>query len=215
MLRQMETDDLGSADWLVLVPGTSEQWGHHKAPPRDVEARGVFVSDEFAARLERGFNLLQTGVGRYLLISGGAVDENRPDYVEAERGRDYILATFLERWTHDEPLSDRILLDPYAKRSTTNVRNADKLADELGLHRILIVTTMPERATLKPSDMVTQGYYFLAHSISTFDSRSKSELGYTLGEFHQVQFATGDAVESAIAHCGFATTDLRGDAYGP
>src|SRR5688572_8530414 len=76
---------------LLLVPGTSQEWGHHKAPPRELEARGVRISAEFAARLDRAYALLQEGAAQELMISGGAIDAERPDYVEAERGREYLI----------------------------------------------------------------------------------------------------------------------------
>ncbi len=216
MLAAMDrAPDTDARDWLVLVPGTSEEWGHHKAPPLEEEARGVVVSREFAARLERGFQLLEADVARYILISGGAVDPERPDYVEAERGRRYLLDTFSESWTHEEPLDTRVLVDTFAEHTTSNVRNADKLADELGLSRLLIMTTMPLRATLSPADIATQGYYLLAHGLSGFDARTQASFGYSLGRFHRVQFATAGVLHTAIAHCGFPSDALRRDAYGP
>ena len=128
--------------WLAVVPGASEQWGHHKAPPPDVEARGTMLSDEFRERLDEAWALLQAGAVRFILVSGGAVDPDRPRYVESERGREYLLAAYAARWPEGD-LADRILVDPLALHSTTNVRNADKLSVDLGLNRNLIVTTMP------------------------------------------------------------------------
>src|SRR5207249_1746225 len=84
--------------WLAVVPGSSEQWGHHRAPPPEVEAQGTLISDEFRARLETGWALLDAGTVRFLLVSGGAVDPTRPDYVEATRGRDDLLSRHAADW---------------------------------------------------------------------------------------------------------------------
>lgn len=184
--------------WLALVPGTSEQWGHHKAPPL-----GVMVSDEFATRLDRAADLLTRGEIAFIVVSGGSVDAERPDYNEAERGRAYLI----ERGV----AAQRVFIDPYAEHSTTNVRNADKLAVQLGLDRILIITTMPEGATLAPSDVATQGYYFLYHQVTSFDARAQGDVGYSLGSFSRVFFGDTQAIE----HCGFDRAQLAADDYGP
>lgn len=184
--------------WLALVPGTSEQWGHHKAPPD-----GVLISDEYQRRLDRAAGLLFAGHVRFVFVSGGSVDAERPDYNEAERGKQYLVSKGVD--------ARRVFLDPFAEHSTSNVRNADKLAVQLGLERILIVTTMPQGATLGPGDIATQGYYFLYHQISSFDSSAVSHFGYRLGSFARVYFGS----EPAIVHCGFDSSRLASDDYGP
>ena len=202
--------------WLALVPGTSEEWGHHRAPPPEVEARGQRVSTEFAERLDLAYLLLRAGATRFVLISGGAVDDSRPDYVEAERGRDYLLQKHAASWPGPEPLGEHLLLDPLALTTPENVRNADKLGAELGLSRLLIVTTTPQRATLSLPDLATQGYYLLQHETSTFDSRCRNELGYTLGSFrrHWVTLPDGGS-QAVIHHCQLNLPALRDDRAGP
>jgi hypothetical protein len=201
--------------WLALVPGTSEQWGHHKAPPLGIEARGTRLSNEFRHRLDDAWSLLEAGVVRFILVSGGAVDPDRPDYIESERGRDHLLQTYAARW-HEGDLPARILVDPLALHSTTNVRNADKLSVDIGLNRNLIVTTMPTGATLTAADYATQGFYFLFHKISTFDARCRSDFGYALGEFslHESASRTGTPV-IALRHHRLSVDRLRQDPYGP
>jgi hypothetical protein len=200
---------------LGLVPGTSEEWGHHRAPPPDVEASGQRISQEFADRLDRAYRFLSAGVVRFLLISGGAVDPGRPDYIEAERGRAYLLQKYAPVFAGEGPLEERLLVDPFAGTTPENVRNADVLCAELGLPRSLILTTMPRRATLSPSDFSTQGYYLLEHEISSFDSRCRSDLGYTLGAFEHRFFELGASREAAIHHCQLSVNELRGDAFWP
>lgn len=35
---------------------------------------------------------------QFLLLSGGAIDPSRTDYVEAERAREYLIATYSATW---------------------------------------------------------------------------------------------------------------------
>lgn len=204
------------AHWLALIPGTSEEWGHHRAPPPAVEARGQLLSAEFAERLDLGYRLLTAGAAHLLLISGGAVDAARPDYIEAERGRDYLLRRYAASWSGKRPLAEHLLVDPLAQTTPENVRNADKLAIELGLSRLLILTTTPQRATLSPRDLATQGYYLLQHETSTFDSRCRSELGYTLGSFRRQWIELPDGSSQAVIHhCQLNLPALRSDRVWP
>jgi hypothetical protein len=197
------------------VPGTSEQWGHHKAPPPDVEAGGARLSDEFRKRLDDASALLQAGAVRFILVSGGAVDPDRPHYVESERGREYLLETYASSWPEGD-LSDRILVDPLALHSTTNVRNADKLSVDLGLNRNLVVTTMPTGSTLSAADYATQGFYFLFHKVSSFDARCQADLGYVLGEFSLYEWTSRTSTSIlAIRHHRLSVDRLRQDLYGP
>lgn len=204
---------------LGLVLGTSEQWGHHTAPPYEVEARGQRISDEFRTRLDRAFRILVSNSLQFLLLSGGAIDSARPDYVEAERAREYLIATYEATWHSQRPaagpLTERLLLDPLAQSTPTNVRNADKLAVDMGLNQLLVITTMPERSTLSVTDLASQGYYLLYHSTSTFDSRSELELGYTLGAFSLRSVPTSEGDEPLLHHCRFNVTALGRDDYTP
>lgn len=202
--------------WLAVVPGTSEEWGHHKAPPLDEDPDGTLISPEFEARLDMAFRFLKADVVRFVLVSGGAVDPARPDYVEAERGRGYLLSTYSGEWAGDGPLEERVFVDPLAERSTTNLRNADKLSVDLGLSKNLIVTTMPAYSGFAPAGYAAQGFYFLEHEISTFDLRCHNDLGYQLGAFslYTARAQDGDYLEG-ILHCSFPVKDLRQDEYGP
>ena len=210
------------AFWIVVAPGASEQWGHHRAPPADQEVSGTRISHEFSMRLLRAFGFLERGVARFVLISGGAVDGTRPDYNEAHRGRDAMLAMFAARWKAraGERLADRILVDPLARHSTTNLRNVDKLCVELGIDRLLIATTMPPTRLLWPVLLpvlyqTSQGWYFLHHRLSTFDWRCRRELGYALGTFEWFEHGRDRARITGIAHRAFPRERLQGDDYGP
>ena len=199
--------------WLGVVPGTSEQWGHHKAPPAAEEAKGVLISAEYQQRLDTAFLLFQAGAVRYLLITGGTVDADRPDYNEAERGEDYLLRQYGEE-TPD--LAERILLDPLAEHSTTNLRNADKLSVDVGLCSNVVITTIPARGLMSAYDFSVQGFYFLYHGISSYDAACKDDFGYTLGDFsvEAVEAKDGTSV-AALRHDHFPVDSLRRDDYGP
>lgn len=202
--------------WLAVVPGASEQWGHHRAPPLSDDPDGTLISDEFRARLDMAWLFLDAGTVRFLLVSGGAVDDDRPEYVEALRGRDYLLREHGGDFAGEGPLAERIFVDPLAEHSTTNIRNADKLAVDLGLHRSLIVTTMPVGNSLAASGFATQGFYFLEHDVSTFDAACQSDFGYLLGDFrlYSARGSSGEYLEG-VAHCQLSVAALRKDDYGP
>jgi hypothetical protein len=220
LLRE-RADERDREFWLAIVPGTSEQWGHHRAPPRDVEQRGAPISAEFVTRLHHAYRLLEHDVVRFVLVSGGSIDRTRPDYNEALRGRETLVAMFGARWPRERgPLFERILVDPIAEHSTTNLRNADKLAVDLGLDRLLIATTMPPTPYLWPVFLpivhqTSQGWYFLHHRVSTFDWRCRRQLGYALGRFDWFAAPRGTESLRAIAHHGWDVDRLRADRYGP
>ncbi len=219
-LLSLTVEQQGPSEPLLgLVLGTSEQWGHHTAPPYEVEAQGQRISDEFRTRLDRAFRILESNSVQFLLLSGGAIDPSRPDYVEAERAREYLIGTYEATWHSQRPtagpLNDRLLLDPLAQSTPTNVRNADKLAIDMGLNQLLVITTMPERSTLSVTDLASQGYYLLYHSTSTFDSRSELDLGYTLGSFSLRYVPTSEGEEPLLRHCRFNFTALGRDEYTP
>lgn len=202
--------------WLAVVPGASEQWGHHRAPPASDDPDDTLISDEFRARLDMAWLFLASGVVRFVLVSGGAVDASRPDYVEALRGRAYLIAAHGDAWSGPGALGDRILIDPLAEHSTTNLRNADKLSVDLGLNRNLIVTTMPTGNSLSVSGLRAQGFFLLGHTLDSFDLLCLNSFGYTLGGFDL--FSTRDQHGNyleGVRHCGFPVEKLRADSYGP
>src|SRR4051812_43072263 len=57
LLAERRADDAREF-WVAVVPGASEEWGHHRAPPARVERAGVRISREYAARIARGYQLL-------------------------------------------------------------------------------------------------------------------------------------------------------------
>ena len=110
----------------------------------------------------------------------------------------------------------QVLVEPYARHTTTNLRNADKLSVDLGLNRNLIVTTMPTGNSLSVSGLRAQGFFLLGHTLDSFDLLCLNSFGYTLGSFDL--FSTRDQHGNyleGVRHCGFPVEKLRADSYGP
>jgi len=102
----------------------------------------------------------------YILVSGGSVHPSGTPYNEALMMRDYLMSRGV-------PL-DRILVDPFARHSTTNLRNAGRMMLAARRTRALIVTGFD-------GGHFDQAFYFSHPVLSTFRSRCKSELGYEVG----------------------------------
>jgi hypothetical protein len=160
------------------------------------------------------------------MVSGGSIDADAPDYNEGRRGLAQLVTDHADDWalcaeSRGDPLGARVIVDPYAMHSVSNVRNVDRLSVLLGLDRNLIVTTA---GTLK------QGWWFTHDPpIGSFDSACQSQLGYTLGRFEEISpgptgdniFGTGRDVNPSlpepairtmvIAHCDLATASLLAD----
>jgi hypothetical protein len=202
--------------WLAVVPGASEQWGHHRAPPARIDTNATRISDEFIARIDHAMSLLTRDVVRFVLISGGSVDRRRPEYNEAHRGRAHLLSRYAAQWSGPGALADRVLVDPLACHSTTNLRNAARLAVQLGLDRLVIATSMPPTPILWPRllpvvGQTNQGWYFLHHRVSTFDWRCRRTLGYVLGRF---EWHAPHGIRSIVLR-DLPRERLMRDVYGP
>jgi hypothetical protein len=216
-----ERDRLAARDlWLAVVPGASEQWGHHRAPPAARDENGTLISDTFRARLELALRLLDRDIVRYVLVSGGAVDRRRPEYNEALRGRAWLESQHGPTWSGGGSLGERIFVDPLACHSTTNLRNAARFALGLGLDRIVIATSMPPGPLLWPRlvpvvGQTNQGWYFLHHRVSTFDLRCRRSIGYTLGTFEWFSRGRGPERIDALVLRNLPRERLLADTFGP
>jgi hypothetical protein len=190
--KQQLQQDYGSREfWMVLVPGTSEVAapsggpGHHTMyVPRGSDDPNVdVVSPEFRARLDHAYQLLQRDAVRFIVISGGSIDLFHPEYVEAKRGRTYLIGKYAGGDVNSE-LWNKIIVEPWAVHSEMNLRNGAAVASLLGLDRLLVLTTYQ---TAVAAD---QGYMFdhmhgypmnVAHS-KTIDGFCDSGIGYRLGD---------------------------------
>lgn len=111
------------------------------------------------ARADSGYDRWAAGLAPVVLVSGGHVHPDRTPYSEAIEMRRYLLET------RGMPAS-AVLVDPYARHTTTNLRNATRILARAGvpLDRPLLVTTDALQAAYIQSD--------------TFDLRNDDELGY-------------------------------------
>jgi hypothetical protein len=163
----------------LIVPGFT---------PRLFWQRGLHP--KAVERLERALADLREGLAPSVIVSGGAV--HSPDN-EAVLMRDWLLDRGLE--------PERILIEPRARHSTTNLRNAGRLMLSRGLSRALVVTsdTPDWRPRRRGWRFAEQSYYLGFPWLSTFHMRCLYELGYTVGELdwlepHHVRFVPSAAV---------------------
>ena len=112
-----------------------------------------------ARRLERAAELLDEGRAATVIVSGGAV--HSPDN-EALLMREWLVARGVD--------AASILVDPCARHTTTNLRNAG---------RILLAAGATEAHIVSSGDQL----FYLAHPWrSTFHLRCLTQLGYRVGE---------------------------------
>ena len=118
------------------------------------------------ARIREAKQAFDEGMAPRILLSGGNVHPpGTPDFE----------ALLMHRAALELGLPhDALLIEPRARHSTTNVRNAGRLMQKHGLRRALI-TTSPG-----------QDFYFSAAWISDFHGRCQRELGYLVGELTDV-----------------------------
>ena len=133
---------------FLIVPGYTPMFGWKAGlHPRAVK------------RLERAARALGDGLGATVIVSGGAV--HSPDN-EALLMRQWLLAHGVDERA--------ILVDPCARHTTTNLRNAGRIVLTAGVGEALVVTSGDQ-------------LYYLAHPWrSSFHLRCLGQLGYRVGE---------------------------------
>jgi hypothetical protein len=136
-------------------------------------------------RLDTAAADFHAGVAPWVIASGGSVHPDGTPWNEALMMRAYLIQRGVP--------PGRILVDPYARHSTTNLRNAGRLMRALGLTRGLIVTGY-ERA------FASQAFYFGHPMLSGFHARCDRELGYRVGDLrrldeHHIRYTPSPAVE--------------------
>ncbi len=199
--KEIRNPSLHPEYWLALVPGNSEEWGHHRAPPQSEDPDGKAISAVFKYRLDLGYQLLEAGAVRFLLISGGAIDSDRPDYVEAIRGKQYLIDHYLSRFKMGK-LNDRLLLDEVATTSVANIHNADQLCVEHGIHQYVVATELDPLVHPKTHQLIPpQGQFFLSSTSFPTNLRTLFMLGYGLGPFKEVSIKlSGKQNEKVLLH---------------
>lgn len=131
----------------IIVPG--------QGPDDDVTA----LHPSGRARADLGYERWAAGLAPVVLVSGGHVHPDRTRFSEAIEMRRYLVET------RGMPAS-AVLVDPYARHTTTNLRNAT---------RILVRAGVPgDRPLLVTSDILQSAYV----RSTTFDVRCDDELGY-------------------------------------
>lgn len=139
----------GRAPWpFLIVPGYTPRFGWRGG----LHPRAV-------ARLEHALADLERGFAPAVIVSGGTVhtDEN-----EAVLMREWLLARGLP--------PERVVLEPCARHTTTNLRNAGRILLRHGAREALVVT------------FGDQGHYVGFPWTSSFHLRCLVELGYRVGE---------------------------------
>ena len=136
------------ARWpFLVVPGYTPRLGW---------SRGLHP--EAAARLEQAAIDVEAGLASTIIVSGGTVhsDDN-----EAVLMRDWLLERGVD--------PARILVEPCARHTTTNMRNAGRIVLAAGASEALVVTNG------------SQTLYLAFPWRSTFHLRCLAELGYRVG----------------------------------
>lgn len=150
---------MAAIDWsqwpfsVILVPG----WG-----PDDLDHP---LSPTGQQHCDIAVRRWQAGLAPFLLLSGGHVHPDRTPYSEAIEMKRYLMEA------HAVP-ENAILVDPHARHTTTNLRNAARLILRYGIP--------PRQPALISSDGLQVLY------ISALAARCEAELGYVPYRFVQV-----------------------------
>lgn len=144
----------------IVIPGAGNDRPGVRLSP------GGKLRDEIAAKRFR------EGKAPFLIASGGYVHPERTDYAEATEMKRDLMARF------GIP-EDAIIVDPHARHTTTNMRNAARLMYRYGVpfEKMAIVVTDPQQSEYIESAIFEKrcidelGYlpYRLAKRLSPFD----------------------------------------------
>ena len=131
---------------MILVPG------HGPDNDEDILHPSGILRCDMAAERYAG------GLAPLILVSGGHVHPDRTPYCEAVEMKKYLMETYAVP-------ESAMLIDPHARHTTTNLRNAARLILRYGIP--------PEKPVLVTTDM-SQSMYIA----QMLDSRCLDELGY-------------------------------------
>eukprot|EP00027_Filamoeba_sp_ATCC50430_P001056 CAMPEP_0168555732 /NCGR_PEP_ID=MMETSP0413-20121227/8497_1 /TAXON_ID=136452 /ORGANISM="Filamoeba nolandi, Strain NC-AS-23-1" /LENGTH=242 /DNA_ID=CAMNT_0008586613 /DNA_START=19 /DNA_END=744 /DNA_ORIENTATION=+ len=154
-LLSMNPEDINT----VIIPGET---------PNDTPIP-VRMSEEEHIRVQRAFEFWKNLTNGIIIVSGGNAHPRNPPtpYNEA-----YQMKTVLN--TEYGVPNSRIVVEPYAQHSTTNLRNAGRFMLQMELKNATIVTGLG------------QSFYFGHGWVSSFDERCLRELGYLVGELKAI-----------------------------
>lgn len=134
---------------LILVPG--------QGPTKP----DVALDPAGQKRVDLAYRRFEKKQAPLFLLSGGHVHPDRTKYAEALEMKKYLMATY------GVPAS-RILVDPHARHTTTNLRNGSRLALRYGVPA--------DRPMLVTSDLFQSLY--IGYWDGDFGPRCQKELGY-------------------------------------
>jgi hypothetical protein len=135
---------------LLIVPGVG---------PEDI---GTALSPRSKLHALLAAQRYRQGLAPFILVSGSAVHPRGTRYVEAVE----IRRALIERYGIP---ANRVILEPYARHTTTNLRNATRRMVALGIPL--------DRSTLIVTDAEQSKYI----ESPTFTHRNRQELGYLPG----------------------------------
>ncbi len=162
MHRRRPVDDASlNGHWRDLDAGGDVRWRFLIVPgytPRLGWSRGLHPVA--AARLEQAAVDVAAGLASTIIVSGGAVHSVDN---EAVLMREWLVARGVD--------PARILVEPCARHTTTNLRNAGRMVLARGADEALVVTNG------------RQDYYLAFPWRSSFHLRCMVELGYRVGSF--------------------------------
>jgi len=145
--RARRTDWKAAPYTAVVVPGMGTEGAETRVSPV-----GSF-RDRLAVKRWR------EGMAPFLIVSGGHVHPNKTPFAEAIEMKHDLMARY------GVP-AEAIVIDPYARHTTTNLRNAVRLLFRMGapLGRPVLITTSQDQS--------------LSIELPSFATRCQSELGY-------------------------------------
>ncbi len=131
----------------IVVPGLGTEEGEVRLSPG-----GAF-------RVRLAVQRWRDGKAAFLIVSGGHVHPNKTPYAEAIEMKHELI-------DHYGVPASAILVDPYARHTTTNLRNAVRLLFRAGapMDRPMLITTSQDQS--------------LSIELPSFAARNQAELGY-------------------------------------
>jgi DUF218 domain len=131
----------------IVVPGNGPELSHTPLSPLN-KMRLDFVAERF-----------YKGFAPFIIVSGGYCYPYKTTHAEAVEMKNYLM-------TKHKIAAKNIIIDPHARHTTTNYRNANRLMIRYGfpLDKLCLFTT-----TKSQTDYVMN---------SLFDKRNENELGY-------------------------------------
>ena len=131
---------------VILVPGAGP------------DKPGVALSGGGMLRCRLAALQYQLGVAPFIMVSGGAVHPYKTKFNEAKEMKRYLMETL-------SIPEQAIIMEPHARHTTTNMRNASRLIFRYGF---------PMEKPAITSTLKSQSYYIT----DTVPQRSEKELGY-------------------------------------